>query len=291
MTDTESPERPQTEESRIGRLAARLITLVPKPMMGVRETMFKRMAVKSIENYHKTAGGDAVALNAKAGQQLDLEPVKYRSPEEVDEGEKHGWKVKGRDKAWNPAKDGASVSYLGRAPFILAEDDDHVEAGWLAPRIGQAVELDNYWPLFTNASINAVIDAGGGGAGAGAARADGGMGLDFELDDPGEWAGENVVDLGSGAGYDGMVISTDKAREWTTEDADSEHMQMQEDRGFLRGLANGDEGPSMFKFILLWIGSLLAALALILLGPELISGGGGGSGINPLMINALSVIV
>jgi hypothetical protein len=287
--DSIESQRPTTEHSRLGSLTARVLTTIPKPMLGVRETMFKKMAVKSIENYHKTAGGDAIGINAKAGQRIDLEPVQYRTPEEVEEGEQPGWKAKGRDKVWQPAKEGNSVNFLGRAPTVVLEDDEHVEAGFLAPRIGQAIELENYWPLFTNAEINAVLDAGA--AGNGQAIADGGNVVDFEIESPGKWAQDNVVDLDSGAGYDGMRISTAKAREWQAEHTDSEHMQMQEDRGFLRGLANGDEGPSMFKFILLWIGSLLAALALILLGPELISGGGGGGGgINPLMINALSVI-
>jgi len=282
MTD----DRPTTEESRIGRLAARVLTLIPKPMLGVRGTLFKRMAIKSIENYHKTAGGDAIALNAKAGQQLALEPVQYRAPEDVDEGEKPGWKAKGRDKTWNPATEGNSVNYLGRAPFIQVEDDEHVEAGWLAPRTGQAIELDNYWPLFTDVELNAVLNAGG----AQGARTDGGMGaMELELADAGRWSGENIIDLGSGEGYDGMLISTAKAREWTAENAESEHMQMQEDRGFLRGLANGDEGPNMFKFIALWIGSLLAALALILLGPEVISGGGGGASIPELTLLPLGL--
>jgi hypothetical protein len=65
---------------------------------------------------------------------------------------------------------------------------------------------------------------------------------------------------------------------------------MQEDRGYLRGLANGDEGPSMFKLLLLWIGTLLAALALILMGPELVSGGGDGGSVSPLIIGALGVL-
>jgi hypothetical protein len=68
-------------------------------------------------------------------------------------------------------------------------------------------------------------------------------------------------------------------------------MQMQEDRGYIRGLANGDSGPSVFKLLLLCAAIILGTLGIVLLGPELVGGGGGGGGINPLMINALSVIV
>jgi len=271
------------EMSTLGRLGAKVLTTIPKPLLGVRGTLFKRLAVKSIENYHKTAGGDAMAINAKPGQRVELEPVKYRAPETIDEGEKPGWKAKGRDKVWNAASEGNSVNYLGRTPTVLLEDDDHVEAGWLAPRAGEAIELDQYWPLFTNATF--APKAINGADQNGHARADGGLSIDLELADPGQWAGDNVIDLDSGDGYDGMRISTKKAREWRAENTDSEHMQMQEDRGYLRGLANGQEGPGIMKLLLICAGIILGTLAIVLLGPQLLggSGGGGAGSINPLM--------
>ncbi len=283
-------ERPTKEESTLGKIGASMVTLVPKPMLGIRGTLYKRMVIKGLENYHKTAGGDAIAINGKAGQQIDLEPVQYRSPEAVDEGEKPGWKVKGRDKVWNPGKEGNSVNYLGRTPTVLLEDDEHVEAGWLAPRIGQAIEMDNYWPIFTNAKFNAVIDAQpAAGGGRNPAMADGGFGnIELELDSPGEWAGDNIIDLGSGEGYDGMRISTAKAREWQAEHTDSEHMQMQEDRGYLRGLANGDNGPGIIKILMLCAAIILGSLAIFVMGPDLVGGGGDGGGINPLISTLLT---
>jgi len=278
-------DRPTKEESTLGKLGAKLLTTVPKPILGVRGTLFKRMAVKSIENYHKVAGGDAVAINAKAGQQLALEPVAYKAPEECEEGERPGWRVKGREKAWDPAKEGNSVNYLGRTPVVALEDDSHVEAGWLSPRIGQAIELDNYWPLFADPEITAHINAGAGAAGNGAIS-DGGMGsLQFTLDDIGQYADDAIVDLNSGAGYDGMRISMSKAREWQAEHAESEAMQMQEDRGYLRGLANGDEGPSLFKLLLVCAAIILGTLFAVFGLPQLLGGSGvGAGGINPLML-------
>jgi len=283
----DAPERPTKGESAIGRLGAKVLTTIPKPLLGIRGTLFKQMAVKGLENYHKAAGGDAMAINAKAGQQIELEPIKYRTPEEVGEGEQPGWKVKGRDKVWNPGAEGNSVNYLGRTPTVLLEDDDHVEAGWLAPRIGAAIELDNYRPVFTNAEFDLVPDFG---TGPGADRnghtvADGGMEFDIELTQPGEWAGDNFVDLDSGPGYDGMRVSTKKAREWRVEESDSEEMQRQEDRGYIRGLANAEDGPGIMKLLLICAGIILGTLAIVVLGPELLSSsGGGGGGINPLTV-------
>jgi hypothetical protein len=279
-------DRPQTEYSRLGGLAAKLISVIPKPLFGVRETLFKRLAVKSIENYHKTAGGDAIGINAQAGQQIDLEPIKYRPPESCEEGEQPGWVAKSRDKTWNPAEEGNSVNYLGRTPLVALEDDSHVEAGWLAPRIGEAIEMDNYWPLFSDPQITAHIDmrTGAGGRTNGAIADGGTSTVNFELEQMGEYADDAIVDLGSGPEYDGLRISMSKAREWQAETADSEEMQMQEDRGYLRGLANGDDGPSLTKLLLICAAIILGVLAIVFLGPQLMSGGGGGGGgINPLM--------
>jgi len=298
--------RPEKDQSTIGRLAAKAITTIPKPLLGVRGTLFKRMAVKGLENYYKVSGGDAIAINAKAGQTLDLEPVAYRSPEEVDEGEKHGWRVKGRDKVWNPASEGNSVNYLGRTPTIVVEDDDHVEAGFLAPRIGQAIETDQYAPVFTNPTFKSVFEVDGQQQRAESnALADGGEvpqihqsldrwaqnhvgGLDLEL--PGQFTGETLIDIDSGEGYDGMRVSGSKAREWQAETAESEQMQMQEDRGYIRGLAQAEDGPSMTKLLLICAGIILGVLAIVFIGPQLAGGGGGGGGLNPLMINAVGAL-
>jgi hypothetical protein len=287
--DDDLPDDVDKEHSSIGSAGAWLANLVPKPLIGIRGTLYKRMVIKGLENYHKTAGGDAIAINAKPGQRIGLTPVQYRPPEAVDEGEQPGWKAKGRDKVWHAASEGNSVNYLGRTPTILLEDDDHAEVGWLAPRIGEAIELDNYWPVFTDADINAVIDyQGPAGAGGQPARADGGANVSLELDSPGEWAQDNILDLGSGDGYSGMRISARKAREWRAETTDSEHMQMQEDRGYLRGLANGENGPGIFRLLLLCAAIILGVLFLVLVAPKLIGSGGGAGGVSPIQISTLA---
>ena len=283
----DAPERPTKQESTLGRWAGKAIATVPKPLLGIRGTLFKRMAVKSIQNYYKTvSGADAIAINAKAGQRLDLEPVAYRSPDECEGDESPGWYAKDRDKTWHPSTEGNSVNFLGgKTPTVILEDDDHVEAGFLAPRIGQAIELDNYWPVFTDADINAVIDAG---AGPNAARADGGMNVNLELDSPGEWAGDNVIDIGSGPGHAGMRISTAKAKEWRAEHADSEAMKRAEDRGRLMEALGGDDTDAarIFLYAVLLV---LGVLAIVFVLPKLLSSGGGG-GINPLIIGLTALL-
>ena len=289
VKNTAKPERPTKEESTIGRWLGKGIATIPKPLLGIRATLFKRMATKSLNNYYKTiSGADAIAINAKAGQRLDLEPVAYRAPDECGDDEAPGWYAKDRDKTWHPASEGNSVNFLaGKTPTVILEDDDHVEAGFLAPRIGQAIELDNWWPIFTNPDINAVIDAQPGANGA---RADGGMGVNLELDSPGEWAGENLIDLDSGPGHSGMRITTAKAKEWRAEQADSEAMKRAEDRGRLQEALGGDstDAARIFLYAALLVIGVLGIIEVL---PVLLGGGGGGGGgVNPLMIGLAGLL-
>jgi len=283
----DTPERPTKDESTIGRLAGKAIATVPKPLLGIRGTLFKRMAIKSIENYHKTAGGDAIGINARAGQDIALEPVAYKSPAECDEGEQPGWHVKGRDKSWNPGSEGNTVNYLGRTPTVLLDDDAHVEAGWLAPRVGEAVEIGNHRPVFTDPTVKGVLDATPNANGA---RADGGANMEFELESPGVFSGDNIIDLDSGSGHDGMRISAAKAREWQAENAPSEQMQLQDDRAYMRGLIEAMDDSDELKAFIYAALFALAVIGLVVLGPKILGGGGGGGGLNPLMINAVGAL-
>jgi hypothetical protein len=287
-TVVELTDRRETQYSSVGAVLATVVSAIPKPLLGVRGTLFKRMALKSIENYHKTAGGDAIAINAKDGQQIDLEPVKFKPPETCEEGDRPGWHVKGRDKVWNPAKEGNSVNYLGRTPVATFQDDAHVEAGWLAPRVGQAIEMDQYWALFTDPTIVAHLHTNNPAATNGAVADGGASQFELSLDDFGQYADDAIVDLGSGPGYDGMRISMSKAREWQAETVASEEMQLQDDRAFIRGLRNAEDGPSAFKLLLLAGGIILGVLLIIFVLPELLGGGGiSAGGINPLLLGGL----
>ena len=280
-----TPEPDTSGGERAAGIAAKAITVGAKAIPK-QSTLFRKLALNSIKQYHKRDGGDALAIDARAGQQLDLTPVKYRSAGECDEGEKPGWVAKDGTKTWHAASEGRVVDYLNNTPIVALDRDSHVECGWLRPRIAEAIELDNYDGLYTNPQLNLVADAT---ASNGQAVADGGT-PELELGSPGQWAGDALVDLDSGEGYDGMRVSFRKATEWMSEQTTTQEMQMQEDRGYIRGLANGDSGPSVFKLLLLCAAIILGTLAIVLLGPELVGGGGGGGGINPLMINALSVI-
>lgn len=285
------PERPDLRD-KTGAALGKFISSVPR-LIPKQARIFRAMAMNSIKQYHKRAGGDALGLDARAGQQLDLTPVKYRAAEECGEGEKPGWVSKDGDKTWSAASEGRVVDYLNNTPVVALDRDSHVECGWLRPRIAEAIELDNYEGVYTNAQLTAVAPVVGNATGKGA-LADGGQitpeDIGLEPNNPGQWAGDALLDLDSGAGYDGMRISFRKASEWASEQTTAQEMQMQEDRGYIRGLANGDDGPSTFKLLLLCAAIILGTFLIVFVGPELLGGGGGGS-INPLMIGALGTVL
>jgi hypothetical protein len=124
---------------------------------------FKKLTYWGLKNYYKRSDGDAIGLIAQGGQQLKYHPIVYVGEDECEEGEKPGWHAVGSDKSWEAASEGRVVDHLGRTPIVLLERDSHIEAGWLKPRIGEAIELDRYDPVFSNAQIDAVFDVDPGG--------------------------------------------------------------------------------------------------------------------------------
>jgi hypothetical protein len=282
-------DRPQPDHSTVGAIAAAAVSLIPKPLLGVRETLFRRLTLKSLKNYHKTGGGDALGLIAEPGQNIDIRPIKYRSEKECDDHERPGWVEKGSDKVWHAGAEGRVVDYIGDTPVVALERDSHVEAGWLKPRIGQAVELDNYDSVFVNPKFDTDvvgnIDLDAGVSTNGNAVADGGQGIvNVEVEDMGTYAGAEVVDLDSGDGYDGMRVDFRKASAWAFETTATEEMQMQQERGRLMGMMSGENGPSVAKLLLICAAIILGTLLIVFAVPEFLSnGGGGGGGINPLM--------
>ena len=286
-SDDNTPER----GSRAAGVTAKAITLGAK-LIPKQSVLFRKLALNSIKQYHKRAGGDALAIDAKAGQQLDLTPVKYRAAGECDDGEKPGWVAKDGTKTWSAASEGRVVDYLNNTPVVALDRDSHVECGWLRPRIAEAVELDQYNAVYKNAQLTGIApvvpELNDNGA-----LADGGQidprDIGLEPANVGQWAGDALVDLDSGDGYDGMRISFRKASEWMSQQTTTQEMQMQEDRGYIRGLANGDSGPSVFKLLLLCAAIILGTLGIVLLGPELVGGGGGGASIPELTLLPLGL--
>ena len=274
--------------SAIGGLALKTAKLIPK-----QSTLFRRLALGGLKGYYKRSGADALGIEARPNGEMDLVPISYLASEVTDEGQRPGWQLHGRDRTYDAASMGDSVHYLKDTPIVPLHSDSTVESTWMAPRIAEAIEMDHYWPIFTNPQIQAVFDvpqptaAQNGDRGA---LADGGQldpadqFLSFNINDPGHYAGDSVVDLNSGEGHDGMRISFSKAQDILDERTTSERMDMQEQRGRIMSQLSGGKEEYAMKMMLIAGAVIVLAFAALKGIPLLLgSGGGGGASINPLL--------
>jgi hypothetical protein len=253
--------------------------------------LFKRLALGGIKGYYKRSSADAIGLEARPNGELGLVPLTYKTSEITDEGQRPGWDVHGRERTYDAASMGDSVHYLKDTPIVPLHSDSTVESTWLAPRIAEAVELDQYWPVFEGAEINPIFEVpqGIGENPDQTTYADGGQ-LEmreqfrgFEMSDPGHYAGDSIVDLSSEGDHDGMRISFSKAQDILDERTTSERMDMQEQRGRIMSQLQGGKEEYAMKMLLIAAAAIVLSILAVVIGPELVGGGGGG-GINPLTV-------
>jgi len=308
-TDADSDDTDSTIDTdrakAAGKEAGKAASYAAKAGVGVANTMLKaaklipyqsrlyrRMAIKGLKGYYKRSSADAIGLEQRPNGELDFVPLTYLASEVTDEGQRPGWQVHGRDRSYDAASMGDSVHYLKDTPIVPLHSDATVESTWMAPRIAEAIEMDRYWPIFTNPQVQAVFDVPQAATpdqnGADGALADGGQlnpadqFMGFDVTDPGHYAGDSVVDLNSGEGHDGMRISFSKAQDILDERTTSERMDMQEQRGRIMSQLQGGKEAYAMKMLLIAAAAIVLSIAAVTILPEMLSGGGGG-GINPLI--------
>jgi len=274
----------------IGRTVLLFFTALTRPIPRVGEAVWRRVSYKAIHNYHKAAGGDAIALEVQPSNKWDLTPVKYRAPEAVEMDEKPGWKARKRDKVWRPSADDAQ-GRLGRTPVVALDSDSWRSTSTYQARVAEAVDLGETRPLYRvdEAQLSAELDYSQGTG----AVADGGQTqADIRFNPRTSPVFEDVIiDLGSDE-YDGQAVSWTKTKELMHERTTTEEMANQEERGFLAGRSRKDIMSLMWKLFL--VASLVAIAGLI--GKELVAamfgsggGDGGGGGMVPLTLSNLGV--
>lgn len=279
--------------SAAGRLwnsfARNFVKLVP-----FRQRVFRRMAIKSLYNYHRVAGGDAIGFNALPNGKVDLQPIKYKDALGGDD--KPGWKAKGREKTWGAGAEGRGVDYIGKTPIVLLDDDAADKGSFLQSRVAEAIDLGQHQPLFTNPEFILEVQSPPEADGSGPAVADGGQvdGGPVTLSAPqlkaeGVFSSDCIIDLSSPSGADGMRVSWRKYKELYGETATTEEMKRQEERGRIAELKKNDKANLAFKMMLVALG----IIAVVELGPTLVAGlfgvtgsagGGGGSAIPTLTL-------
>lgn len=237
--------------------------------------LWKGVATFAITQMHRSAGGDAIGLNATETGVEPL-PVKYNANHDSEEGPR--WVAKESDNWWLAGSEGRGVEYWGRTPLILLDDEGHQRVTVAEARIAEAVDLGHTRPLYANPEIEKIEiwPAKPGQAGAdGAAVADGGeeyASSSYRVTDPGELEDVLIDPID-----EGLRVSWRKVKELYQQKVPTEEMQMQEERG--RIAEQDPEGDRKFAMKMMFYAMMivLGAITLIfVVYPAIVSGGGGG---------------
>lgn len=231
-----------------------------------------------------TKGADTIMHVMHKGQ-LIHEPVAW------DNEEQH-YRTHDKENWWN-APDESSHRYTAYSavPTMFASSSanhvgDHVQA-----EVAEAMEFGDDRPVYTDATVQMVLDATSDAAGgqAGAAVADGGqVGVtDVSVSNPGALE-DFVVPLGNPGDGDlgGRTVSGNKYYATYPETTDTEEMNRQEWRGREAERDMEQMMDRIQKIVLYAFIAVLGTVAVFVLGPKILAsggGGGGGGGIIPLM--------
>jgi hypothetical protein len=253
--------------------------------------MYKKIAIGALYKYHKRSGGDAIGLNHKPSDQLDLLPTKY-DQKLGETSESPGWQVKDGERTWEESAQGKSIGFIGRTPVVMLDDDADSIGSWLDARVTDAIDKGRMRELVRvdEGTFKAEITYpnGAGAGGQGPAMADGGANVwkDFEPAHTPIFE-DMLIDVGSDEGFNGSAVSFSNYKDTDRDSTSQEKLKMAEERGRLMGM-----DPERLKSWMLKIFAIAAGLALAgLVGPELIGGmfgggGGGGGSIIPFMLGA-----
>jgi len=216
-------------------------------------------------NYQKSMGADAIALSHYQ-KSVVPEPVSYKLPEKV--GDRPGWRVHGSKRHYDGGSAGGKeVMRMGKADVVMIDVDNPFTVTPFEARFAEALDLDNVRPLLSPGAIlrQTVVELKGDADALTdpEALADGGMTryeYPVELDAFDHFS-DDVVDLSSQSGSDGMYVSAKKVKETYQETSTVEEMILQEERGKAAMLDKKELRAFMWKVFL--VGAALAAVGIV----------------------------
>ncbi|MWG35895.1 hypothetical protein [Halomarina oriensis] len=244
--------------------------------------IWKRLVVGGLWQLHKQSGSDAIGLNHLPSGNVELVPVRHcQKLGEI--GEEPGWKEKGGDRAWEASAQGNAVTFIGRTPVVMLDDDADSIGTWLDARVTDAIDKGNMRDLYRvdHGEFTAEITyPQAGGAGAGAAVTDGGTNADVWTDfnpTSSPIFEDTLIDLGSNEGFNGAAMSFRHYKDTDRDSTSQEKLKMAEERGKLVGM-NPEQMKAFIIKVLLIVAALgaVASVGDVLLG-ALLGGGGGGA--------------
>lgn len=271
----------------LGGIGKHIVVVVTRflPYFGTK--WWKFLSVFAFNTYFKRVSGspDVIGLITEEDTQvIRFAPARLEYGLEEIEDEA-GWNVLGEDRYWKRSAH-PEIFRIGKVPVVWF-DRDSIRAGSpLESRVTEAIDAGDMRELYNveQAEITARIDYPD--AMGGQAVADGGE--DYTIRRDFNWKEapifeDMLIDVSAGEGFAGRALSFTHYNDHAPHETDPEELVKAEQRGWLAGLAGGDRTGFILKVMLIAAGIVLGTLAIVLLGPRLLSQGaqGGGGGIIP----------
>lgn len=254
------------------------------------ERFWSRLIELSVERFHRSAGGDAVAFNHLPDGRVRPEAVKYlQASDEFQEGDTGGWKAKGREKKWREEAGGDGVHRLGRAPVVLLDEKADKRATLFEAHVADAIEQGDELFVYDGATISPQIQAkvttlDAAQAGGDAAVADGGQPDGQYVQDVEAWVRSlGVTDKGALSDWlveipeGGKQVSVPRVKDAYEEKGSAETLETVKTASYLAG-KDGDYEEFLKKIVLYAFGFVALVMFIVFALPGMLGGGGGGGG-------------
>jgi hypothetical protein len=237
-----------------------------------------------------STGADIIGFRPDASGGLKPDPMQLQR--ETGPANAPKYKAKSDSQKFDPGPESVSSEFIGKTPVGFFVEDPPRQTSLLEARVRDAIDLDNYDELYTDANINltevilpdntdpqAIADGG-----MASVDADNVIQRDVSVQKS-VLPDDALIDLSSGSG-NGSRVSWRRVNDILHERVSTEEMQMQEERGLIAG-KSGEEVKKIMKWALM---AIVAVVAILVLGPDAVSyifgngGGGGGGGIVPIFM-------
>jgi hypothetical protein len=246
---------------------------------------YSRLATWSLNRMYKNTDGDAVGAVINEDLSIDFEPTQLQEADvdtEAGEVTEPGWTTNRRETTWRETAQGRDIARVGQTPLVFLPETSTRRVAPLEAKVQTAIETGNWQHVFRVEEPNAVqmnttlymADNGGDGA-----VADGGysaadvQGYDAQL------AGvesavleDTLVDIS-----DPQRISLSRLRDTYREEGDHDHTDEVGRLNFEAGRAAAEDVDVIGKIVKVLL-AVAALLAVVIIGPDLLGGGGVGGG-------------
>lgn len=254
---------------------------------------YSRLATWSLNRMYKNTDGDAVGAVINEDLSIEFEPTQLQEADvdtEAGEVTEPGWTTNRRETTWRETAQGRDIARVGQTPLVFLPETSKRRVAPLEAKVQTAIETGNWQHVFRVEDPNAVQmnttlymaeNSGEAVADGGYSAADV-QGYDAQL------AGvesavleDTLVDIS-----DPQRISLSRLRDTYREEGDHDHTDEVGRLNFEAGRAAAEDVDVIGKIVKVLL-AVAALLAVVIIGPDLMGGGGVGGGmggVSPIMI-------